>query len=210
MTVEQAAKQILALFSKHKLKFGEAMTTDGALLKWEGELEIGTMLMLVTEEGTEIEVPSGSYQIEDGRTLIVEASVVVDIQNEEMPEEVIPVSEESLKKMQSDEAVEIGEAAAEGVAQEVESTLPELSPEEVEQIQEIVAESIAELVEEVAELRKQLSTMRIAHRKTIEVITEMSKIPTAEPTVKPNNPLFSKEEKLAKFLKNMEQLKKNK
>jgi hypothetical protein len=45
--------------------FGEATTTDGNLIKWEGELKQDTIVYLVAEDGTEILAPEGTHSIVD-------------------------------------------------------------------------------------------------------------------------------------------------
>jgi hypothetical protein len=53
--------------------FGEATTTDGNLIKWEGDLQENTVVFLVAEDGTEILAPEGTHSIVDdaGVTTII-------------------------------------------------------------------------------------------------------------------------------------------
>lgn len=57
-------------------KFAEVTTVDGNVLSYEGELEVGTAVFIDTEEG-QVVAPEGSYVLEDGRTVVVDANGLV-------------------------------------------------------------------------------------------------------------------------------------
>lgn len=63
-----------------KQKFAEVVTADGVILSYEGDLAVGTALMVVAEDGSEVAAPEGSHALEDGRTVVVDADgLVVEI-----------------------------------------------------------------------------------------------------------------------------------
>lgn len=59
-----------------KQKFAEVETTDGQVIVYEGQLEVGTAVFLQTEEG-EVVAPEGSHTLTDGRTIVVDGNGVV-------------------------------------------------------------------------------------------------------------------------------------
>lgn len=80
------------VFGKEQKKFAEATTTDGVMLTYEGDLEVGTAVFITDDEGNQVSAPEGSHTLEDGRTLVLDANgivtEIVEVETEEMPEDV--------------------------------------------------------------------------------------------------------------------------
>jgi len=56
--------------------FGEAVLSDGTIIKWEGDLVEGVAVTKVLEDGSEVSLEDGSHVLEDGRTLEVRGGLV--------------------------------------------------------------------------------------------------------------------------------------
>jgi hypothetical protein len=68
---------------------GEAVLADGTIVAWQGELEEGTPLFVVTEEG-QTPAPDGRHELSDGSYVTTAEGVVTEIErarDEEVPEE---------------------------------------------------------------------------------------------------------------------------
>lgn len=93
---------------KDEVVFGEAETTEGVIIKWEGDLAIDSAVFIMDEEGNQLQAPEGNYTImnEDGtsRVLIVDANgIVTDIENVEVVEDVAAEEvAEVMQKMKAD------------------------------------------------------------------------------------------------------------
>jgi hypothetical protein len=81
-TVEETKEE------KVETKFEEAVLKDGSVILYDGELGVGVPVFVRTEEG-DIEAPNGDYDLEDGRLVVVEGGLVVEVKGveEEVEEE---------------------------------------------------------------------------------------------------------------------------
>jgi len=68
-------------------KFAEVTTTDGTVLTYDGELEVGTAMFIKTDE-EQLVASEGSYELEDGTTIVVDANGLVA--------EIVTASEEEM------------------------------------------------------------------------------------------------------------------
>lgn len=91
-----------AVETPNKETFGEVKDINGAFtIKFEGDiLEVGKLVEVVTAEGQTMAAPDGTHELEDGRKIVTENSVVTAIheamaKHEKMEEEV-PVGNESM------------------------------------------------------------------------------------------------------------------
>jgi hypothetical protein len=83
------------------LKLGSIMTQDQSLkIEFEGDtIAVNTQVFLTAEDGTKMDVPDGEYMLEDGMSIVVEASLVKEIK--EPTEEEAPAVDNSPAEMQS-------------------------------------------------------------------------------------------------------------
>ena len=130
--------------TEEKKVFGEAETTDGVLIKWEGDLEVGTAVFIMDEEGNELQAPEGTHSImrEDGNTDVITLDangIVVSkeiVEGEETPgeEEIAEIGEveEAMKALKNDyetKLTDLGEKL-EALAAENETLKGKLSKQE--------------------------------------------------------------------------------
>ena len=92
-----------------EVKLTDVQTKDGKTLSTETEvLEIGSVLYGVDDQGNQIPVEDGSYELEDGKTIEVKDSIVTEIA--EASEEVDEVEvEEEMSEAPVEEEVKIEE-----------------------------------------------------------------------------------------------------
>lgn len=103
MTSKQAIARIAQILGLTQEKFFESKTEQGMAIKMEGELELGSMVYVATEEGM-IPAPAGVHKLEDGTEIEVDeegkvAKIKVgdmekEIEEEEGPEVEIEMSKE--------------------------------------------------------------------------------------------------------------------
>lgn len=70
MNSKQAIKKIMDILNLTPQKFYEAKTEQGVQLKMEGELELGSIIYVATEEGM-IPAPDGVHKLDDGTEIEV-------------------------------------------------------------------------------------------------------------------------------------------
>jgi len=60
-------------------EFVDATLEDGTTIRVEGEIATGAKVMVVAEDGSEIDAPDGTLTMSDGRAIVVEAGVITEV-----------------------------------------------------------------------------------------------------------------------------------
>jgi hypothetical protein len=180
-----ALKKILFEEDKVEVEMGEAKLSDGVtIVKWEGELAVGTMLFVVSEEGV-TPAPDGTHELEDGRTIVSMDGKVSEIKTkvEEVEEEdETEVEVEAFAKVESVKSIELRLEAIEK------------------------NKSITELSEKFEALKTENATLKQSLKLMFEVIEKISGEPQEVEEIQPDikdkkkTDLFSQIEEVAKFL----------
>lgn len=188
-------KEEVSLAVQEKLVSGEIIVSEA------DALEVGVSdLSVLSEDGTTSLLVAGSYELENGTTLVVEPDgVIAEIQeSEEVEEEEAPTEEEVEEEV---EEVEASEEVSPEVSQEVvETPQPkkiketkeyEFSKEEIiTEITNVVSELLSEAQKDVESIRAELAEMK-GYQATIEdeneaLTTEVAKL-SAEPATTPES-----------------------
>ena len=161
-----STEEVVVVEETKELQFAEAELVDGTKVVVEGELEVGKVLSVVTEEG-EVPAPAAIHETTEGLLITVgEAGVIEAIEEKEA------------------EATEVVEETETEV--EVELAEEELPIEAEEENQSDLLAGIAELLapytEEITELKKQ-----------VEYLGERLESISEEPAAKPIKRSFSEE-----------------
>tara|TARA_R110002020_G_scaffold136141_2_gene303815 strand:+ start:7768 stop:8463 length:696 start_codon:yes stop_codon:yes gene_type:complete len=177
---------------------------DGTIIVSEADmLEVGVSdLSVLSEDGTTVLLAPGSYELENGTTLVVEPEgVIAEIEEAEEVEE--EVEEEAPTEEEVEEEVEEVEAS-ENI---VESPQPkkikeikeyEFSKEEIiTEITNVVSELLSEAQKDVEAIRAELSEMKgyqsTMEEENVSLANEVAKL-SAEPATTPESlNKFSKE-----------------
>lgn len=151
--IEKVKEFIVKLTSKpvaEPVKLGEAMTSDGKKIMFEGDvISEGANLLMVDESGNQVPVPNGDYTMEDGTVVSVMDSKVskITVKEEEVPsEEPAPAPVEDQKMTQLESQVN-------QLQKQVED-LTKLNAEFMEQ-QKVVMSSVQSLLETPVVMSKQ-------------------------------------------------------
>lgn len=168
------------------LKFDDALVsvdlasatlTDGTVIKWEGELAVGTAILVETAEG-DIPAPDGTHEVEGGTLVTTVGGLVTEIV-EPSPE------------------VEVTVEASQEFA-----TIEKFN-EVVSNLENRIAELTSQFESVVAKLEKQSE----AFSKTVDLVEKVANLPSAEPTKAPEvlskkEQQFANIVKIAQQLKN--------
>lgn len=73
-------------------RFAEVKTSDGIVLKIDGEVAVGSNVIVVTEEG-DIPAPDGVYELEDGTKIMVKDGMIEKVGEEDPAEPVVEPTE---------------------------------------------------------------------------------------------------------------------
>lgn len=150
--IEKVKEFIVKLTSQpmaEPVKLGEAMTSDGKKIMFEGDvISEGANLLMVDEQGNQVPVPNGDYTMEDGTVVSVMDSKVskITVKEEEMPSEETPAPVEDQKMAQLESQVN-------QLQKQVED-LTKLNAEFMEQ-QKVVMSSVQSLLETPVVMSKQ-------------------------------------------------------
>lgn len=160
MNLIEKIKIVLGLVSnvtEHVM--GSAVTDSGANIQWEGDLEVGKAIFVVTEEGS-VPAPSGEHILSDGTKLILDENGVVS--------EIVPA---------------VAEQPAEEVPQEMsENTKFQITPEE----QTAIVNEVMQILEpRLAEIEKSLLIVsELFSKNNAELMSKIEKL-SAEPATEP-------------------------
>lgn len=72
---------------KTEVEFASATLTDGTIIKWEGELAVGTAIFVETAEG-DIKAPDATHEVEGGMLVTTMDGIVTEIVEPEVEVEV--------------------------------------------------------------------------------------------------------------------------
>lgn len=163
MNAKETLKQVRTLlgFEEEKsISFETAMLKDGTIVKWEGELSVGTIVMVETAEG-DIPAPNATHELEDGTLVTTLDGIVTEIVKPEMEAPEVEIS------------VEAEEFATVSHFNEVVESLESKISDLTASIESLVAERVA---------HKQ------AMSKVVELVEKVIDLPSEEPTKKPHAP----------------------
>lgn len=177
MNAKETLKQVRTLlgFEEEKsISFETAMLKDGTIVKWEGELSVGTIVMVETAEG-DIPAPNATHELEDGTLVTTEDGIVVEIVKPE---------------------IEIPEVEIEVEAKEEFATVSRFN-----EVVESLESKIADLTASIESLVIERASHKEAMSKVVELVEKVMDLPSDEPTKKPHNPskVESQFENLKKF-----------
>ena len=176
MNAKETLKQVRTLlgFEEEKsIAFETAMLKDGTIVKWEGELSVGTAILVETAEG-DIPAPDATHEIEDGTLVTTLDGIVTEIVKPEMETPEVEIS------------VEAEEFATVSHFNEVVESLES---------------KIAQLTASIESLVSERVSHKQAMSKVVELVEKMIDLPSDEPTLKPHTPskVESQFENLKKF-----------
>lgn len=137
------------------VEMASAVLTDGTVIKWEGELAVGTAILVETAEG-DIPAPDGTHELENS-TLVTTVGGIVSEIVEPSPE------------------VEVSIEASQEFA-----TIEKFN-EVVTNLESKIAELTAQFESVVAKLEKQSE----AFSKTVDLVERVANLPSEEPTKAP-------------------------
>ena len=78
-----------------------SVATDGGELSYEGELEVGTEVFVIDEEGNKTPAQDGDYKAEDGKTIKVADGKVAEIVEETAEESTEDAKDETAEQMET-------------------------------------------------------------------------------------------------------------
>lgn len=122
------------------VEFAEATLTDGTIVKWEGELMVGTALFVSTAEG-DIPAPDGTHEVEGGKLITTAAGLVTEI--------VEPETEVEVQMNEFDSAIESVNARVDEKLAELSAKIEALAAEKAK-VHEAMSKVVS-LVEALAE-----------------------------------------------------------
>jgi hypothetical protein len=178
-------KKILFGNEKIEVEMGEAKLNDGVtIVKWEGELAVGSMLFVVSEEGV-TPAPDGTHELEDGRVIVSMDGKVSEVKTKEIEkdeEDEIEVDMSAFAKIESIKSVE---ARIEAIEKD---------------------KSIKDLSEKFEALKSENATLKTSLKLMFEVIEKISAEPQEVEEIQPDikdkkkTDLFSQIEEVSKIL----------
>jgi len=166
-----STEEVVEVVETKEAQFAEAELVDGTKVEVEGELEVGKILSVVTEEGNQ-PAPAAIHETTDGMLITVgEGGLIESIEEKEA------------------EATEVVEDTETEVEVTLEEEVPTLEQEEAETADLLasITELLAPYTEQITELKKQ-----------VEYLGERFESISDEPAAKPITRTFAEEASAAK------------
>jgi hypothetical protein len=152
-----------------KENFVDAQLADGTIINIEPDIELGASVAVVTEEGV-VPAPDAEHELASGEKIVTVGGVITEI----IPSEEEVAEEEAVEEIDEEMSDEVAEPAPKTVIERTE-----------------VERKFAELEEKLAEALKSNDEFKSQVVKTLE---ELSKEPSAAPTIKRKSDAFKREE----------------
>jgi len=186
-------------------------------LEWQSKLEDGTIVVstadalaeavdvsVLTEDGTTIPLPIGSYLTEDGVTFVVAEEGIVDSVSESETEEVIEAAEvgdwEGMEKRIQNLEDAVAKLKEDKVGGDTEMADEETTEEVVEEVVEVVEASVEEIAEAIDEATPDAVTPELATQ-AAEIAVEVLQEKAEEVVADANGTELEKKKSKAKLAK---------
>jgi hypothetical protein len=183
-----AIKKLLFKEEETKMEANEAKLSDGmTIVKWDGELAVGTALMVVSESGL-TPAPDGSHELESGTQVTVKDGLVTSIKTKEQE-----------KEDETEVEIEMSLIDAFARIEKLETELKGLSEKSLE------SEKFNAVEAENTKLKEQVSKLEDSMKLMFELVEAMSNEPQEVEQVAPT----SKEKKKTDLFNALEEISKN-
>lgn len=185
------------------VEFAEATLTDGTIVKWEGELMVGTALFVSTAEG-DIPAPDGTHEVEGGKLITTKDGLVTEIVEPEVTVE---------EQMDATKAKELMSdiqkfADVNQLALVVKFMFDDMYGWRVKQEEaESKMNEVASIVAQFNAIKEENIKLKSAFAKTIELVEALAESPSATPIETPKV-ATKKEQQFDNLLKFAKSLKK--
>jgi len=175
-------------------KFADYTLDNGAVIRVEGDLVVGTAVSVVNADGSTSPAPDAVHVIEGVAKVKTEGGIITEILPIEEEMSSADPAEADEQEMSSDEVVEdeVGVVVSPEMVAAMEAKMAEMDAK------------VSEMAAKLMEMESKMSSLFSANFSLIEVVDELSKKPTAEPS-KPNyfnafKPVRTAEDKLNRLL----------
>jgi len=186
-------------------------------LEWQSKLEDGTIVVstadalaeavdvsVLTEDGTTIPVPIGSYRTADGVTFVVAEEGIVDSVSESETEEVVEAAEvgdwEGMEKRIQNLEDAVAKLKEDKVGGDTEMADEETTEEVVEEVVEVVEAAVEEIAEAIDEATPDAVTPELAQQ-AAEIAVEVLQEKAEEVVAEANGTELAKKKSKAKLAK---------
>lgn len=189
------------------VEMASAVLTDGTVIKWEGELAVGTAILVETAEG-DIPAPDGTHEVEGGMLVTTVGGVVTEVV-EPSPEVEVEASQEfaTIEEVKKFFEKEKFEADLVSLGKVVKFMFNDMYGYRIKQDQiENELQTLAPLVSAFEKIEKSQNSISEAFSKTVDLVERVANLPSAEPTKAPEA-LSKKEQQFANIVKLAQQLK---
>lgn len=181
MNSKEVLKEIRTILgfdeTKKDVEMATATLVDGTIIEYDGELAVGTEILVQTGEGL-IPAPDAVHEVEGGLLVTTAGGVVTEI-------------------------VEPTEVALEEVSVEVPEEVSEVLTVEV---LEAIAEAITPVIEQLEELKEEMKKMKKGFSKTVDLVEKVANLPSEDPIKAPAR-LSKRDEQFANIVKIAQHLK---
>lgn len=182
MNSKQVLKEIRTLLGfsdEPKVEMATATLVDGTIIEWEGDLMVGTAIMVQTADGL-IPAPDATHEVEGGMLVTTVGGLVTEI-------------------VEPEEEIEVEVEASEFATVESFNSLMDKFNEMVSRLEAIEKRA--------SEQEGKFNSMKEAFSKTVDLVEKVAELPSEEP-IKPPAKVSKKEEQFQNIIKLAQHLKK--
>ncbi len=173
-----------------EVEFASVKTQDGGLeLKYEGELAVGTKLVVADDEGSLLPAPDATYVLEDETSLVVVGGEVIELATPEELEVEEDMTDKEDKTEMADEAddEDLKDESEEEMEDEDEKSEEEMEDEEEEEMEdeEDMEAKLDAFLSKIGEMME--DKVAKLEAKVTEMEAKFDSEPASEPTIVASN-----------------------
>ena len=186
-------KQILVALGLDKEEVAleyQAKLVDGTIIaSTSPALEEGISINVISEDGTQMAIPEGEYETEDGDSFTVEEEGIVATVTKGEPKEEEAEEDEEIEKEEDKEEMENLEPVDERLPKKIKEST-EIEFEIVEKVTEVMKEALSEVNSKIEKLSKEVSDLKgnkeELEKDKAELLSKVEKL-EKEPATEPVN-----------------------
>jgi len=187
MNTKDLIKEVRELMSKfnfnnEEVKMESAVLTDGTVIKWDGQLVVGSTIIVQSADG-DIPAPDATHELEDGTLVTTVGGVVTEI-------------------------VEPAEIETPGMQPATEMAKEFATVEKFDEVVASLETKIATLTEALNKVVSSLEHQSEAFSKTVDLVERVANLPSEAPMNVDQTKLSKKDQQFENIKKFAQQLKK--
>ena len=175
-----------------EVQLEDVRLVDGTIVRIEPAIEVGATVQVIDEAGELMDAPDAAHELEDGRVIVTEGGIIIEVQEvegEEVVEEEMSEQEEVVEEATKNPALDV-----EALQNQLIQRLNDAITEKIEKLRFAKEDEVAVLTEENRELKNTLIEV-------VEMFEQFANAEGEDPKKTPSKAWMSKDPQKVDFSK---------